>query len=306
MLAFGFFLARAGKLDEKGKSLVSLLTIRIALPCNIFRTMLVQYGRDALLGSMRYVLAALLVMFAGYALAYGLSFLLRVPATRRGVFLNLSALSNTVFVGFPVVRAMLGEEGVAAAVMFYMANTAVFWTVGNLLMQGDARAIAAGKGVEARRMKPTELAKHLFSPSFTTLMVSILLMAAGFTPPRFLADACQYMGSMVTPLSMVFVGAMLYEAYKRGIKWERGLAGVLTSRFVFGPLLAVAFTALIGMTGVPRRAFFLEGGMASMAQISIVAHGLGADGEYGAMGGALTTVGMLAVLPVYALVLNYL
>ena len=203
MIGLGFFLARKGFLDASGNRLLSNLVVRVALPGTMISNLFGKFDRAALLGSGTALLVPLLGMSINFPISLLLSRLLRIPKNRRGVFFTLITFSNTVFIGFPVTRALLGEDGIGYALLYYLVNTCLFWSVGAYFIQRD--------GNDAK-LSIRENLKRLINLPLITLAVSIALILAGVTPPQFIMDAAQYIGSMVTPLSMLFIGAMLSDS----------------------------------------------------------------------------------------------
>jgi len=297
MIGLGFLLSRKGLLDASGNRLLSNLVVRVALPGTIINNLFTKFDRATLLGSGTALLVPLLGMGINFPISLLLSRLLRIPKNRRGVFFALITFSNTVFIGFPVTRALLGEDGISCALLYYLVNTCLFWSIGAHLIQRD--------GNEAKLSMADNL-KRMINLPLVTLVLSIALILAGLRLPKFIMDGAQYIGSMVTPLSMLFIGAMLSESLKKRLRWMRGYGAVLAVRFLLSPLIAVLLSGWIGLEPLFRQAFFLQAGMPAMTQIAIVAHAYGADGEYASGGTALTTFFLLPFIPLYALALTYL
>jgi predicted permease len=302
MIGIGVFLSWRGKLGEPEKRFLSLLVVRVALPATILRSMVTQFDRAALAGSILPLLAALLAVGLCVPLALVLIRVLRIPKSRTGVFVGLIAFSNTVFIGFPIARAMLGEASIPRATLYYLANTVLFWTLGTALIRKDGQTTETPAGSDKR----TDGLKNLLNPPLVTLFLSILLVLLDIRLPAFLLDTAEYVGGLVTPLSMLFIGSMLWDVFRRGVHWERGFSGVLATRFFLSPLLAMGLCALFGFDAPVRQSFLLQSGMSAMTQVAITAHAYHADSEYASLGVALTTCCLLLVLPVYGLLLPLL
>lgn len=297
MIGLGFFLSRKGFLDASGNRLLSNLVVRVALPGTIISNLFTKFDRATLLGSGTALLVPLIGMSINFPISLLLSRLLKIPKNRQGVFFALTTFSNTVFIGFPVTRALLGDDGISCALLYYLVNTCLFWSIGASLIQRD--------GNDAK-LSVRENLKRLFNLPLVTLALCIAMILVGLTPPMFIMDAAQYIGSMVTPLSMIFIGAMLSDVLKKGLRWMPGYGAVLAVRFLLSPLIAVIISGYLGLDPLFRQAFFLQAGMPTMTQIAIVAHAYGADGEYASGGTALTTFFLLPFIPLYALALTYL
>ncbi|MDR1262883.1 MAG: AEC family transporter [Oscillospiraceae bacterium] len=301
LMGVGCFFAWKGYLAEEGNRLLSALVVRAALPGTILSTMLTTFTRGELLGSAYLLIVPVSNMLIWAFAARWFAKLIRVPEKRQGVFTALCAFSNTVFIGFPVVRAVIGEIGIPYATAYYLANTTMFWVVGVGEIQRDGTnqpTIAAGFG----QVVVTTL-KRLVSPPFVTLMISIILVLIGATLPAPIMNAASSIGGLVTPLSMIFIGSMLFNALRGGFKWERGFGALLLVRYMLAPTLTLASCLLLGVRGLPAQVFVLQTGMATMTQVAIIAHGYGADGEYASLGVAVSTISLMIALPLIALAL---
>ncbi|MDR0396851.1 MAG: AEC family transporter [Oscillospiraceae bacterium] len=300
LMGLGFLFAWKGYLTSDGDGLLSALVVRAALPGSILATMLNTFTRARLADAAALLLVPIPNMLLWILAARPLARLFRVPEKRRGVFAALLAFSNTVFIGFPVVRAVIGEIGIPYATVYYLANTVVFWVFGSGLIQRDADASAAPS------FNISAALKRLAIPPFITLIISIVLVVLGVSLPAPVMDAAQSVGGLVTPLSMVFIGSMLYRVTRSGLKWERGFGAVIAARYIAAPALTVLTGLALGVSGLPAQVFALQSGMASMTQIAIIAHDYGADSEYASLGIAISTLSLMAALPLFALILPLL
>ena len=298
MMSVGFFFSHKSWLTEEGNRLLSSLVIRVAMPGMIIANILTSYTRDNLLSQLAMTLAPILMYIIGMPLSLLLARLVKVPENRRGVFTCLVSLSNSVFIGFPVTRAVLGEIAIPYATLYYLANTLAFWLIGALLIRRDADIrLNAGKS----RVSFGASLKRMLSAPLVTLIVSFALVLLGVRLPDFVMSTASTLGNMVTPLSMIFIGSMLHGVSRGGIRWERSYGPLLAARFLLAPAVMLLSCVIMGTVGLARQTYFLQSGMSSMTQVAIIAHSYGADSEYTSLGVALTTLALLVLLPLYAL-----
>jgi predicted permease len=283
------------QLQGEGNRLLSAIVIRVAMPGVILSNIMTAYTRENLAAQLSLIAAPALSIAAGIPIALLLARLLHVPENRRGVFATMTAFSNSVFIGFPVTRAVLGESAIPYATLYYLANTTLFWTIGAPLIRRDA---------DKRPVSAAAALKRLINAPLATLFASFILVLLGVRLPDFVLSAAETIGDTVTPLSMMFIGSMLYGVTRAGIRWEKGFGALLGMRFLAAPLIMLAVCAPLGVTGLTLQAYFLQAGMSAMTQVAIISHGFGADSEYASLGVALTTVALMLALPVYALFMS--
>ena len=296
MIGIGFFFAYKQWLSEDGNRLLSSLVVKVGMPGVIISNIMTAYTRSNLLPQLSLLAAPVLAYVIGIPAALWLARAFKIREGRRGVFVCLAAFSNSVFIGFPVTRAVLGESAIPFATLYYLANTVAFWTVGSPLIRRDA---------DSSPSSFADTLKRVFNAPLTTLFASLALVLLGVKLPDFLTSAAGTVGNLVTPLSMIFIGSMLHRVWKAGVKWEHGFAPLLGARFLLAPAIMLACCVAAGVDGLTRQSYFLQAGMSSMTQVAIVAHSYGADGEYASLGVALTTLALMVMLPVFALIMQY-
>lgn len=78
-------------------------------------------------------------MLVLFILSFVVARLIHVNPTHKGLFQSLLFNSNTVTVGLPVNMALFGKESLPYVLVYYMANTIVFWTLGVYMIESDTK-----------------------------------------------------------------------------------------------------------------------------------------------------------------------
>lgn len=292
MAGTGILLYRIGWLDDKNLPLISRLVVMVGLPATIVNTMFTQYTRDELIANAPGILAVLLCVIAMAALGLGLAKLMKLERRRIGSFVAMFSFANSVFIGLPVSKALFGDVAAPLALTYYFSNTSMFWAIGHTLMRrfGDG---------EAELPKKRSLWSAIPLP-LATLVACGLLLLVRFKPPKFFMSACGYVGSIVTPLSLIYTGAIIMRMIRNGhVRWQKGYLAVCLGRFVICPALLLLASAPFGLPDLMQRVLFMQATMPVMSQTVIVAGTTGSDNEYAAGGMALTTALSLLFIPLY-------
>lgn len=288
MIALGMILTQIGLFKAEHTQLLSRLVVQVALPGMIVSNLFGQFTRESLLASAAGIAAPFLSIALTGAVAWLLARLIRLDVKRRGAFLCMFTFSNSVFIGLPVSLALFGEAAVPYTLLYYIANTVLFWSAGHALLRKDG---AAGGAFNWKKLVPFPLA---------VFFACAMLLLLGLRLPAFVLDAAKYVGSLVTPLSLFFTGILLMDMRKsRRLRWQRGYALVLLGRFLVGPALFLLFSALFPMPDLMRGALLIQSAMPVMSQTPIVAENCGADAGYAAGGVAVTTACSLLFIPLY-------
>ncbi|MDL2205660.1 AEC family transporter [Eubacteriales bacterium OttesenSCG-928-N13] len=298
MIGLGMLLSHIGWIKREHTALLSKLVTRVALPAMIIHKLFTQYTRESLIESAPGILAPFVSLLLTLGVAILISRIARIPKGRRGVFCCMFMFSNSVFIGLPVSVALFGEGVAPYTLLYYIANTVLFWSVGHAMMAADG-------GSKFSLKQPGALKKLLPLP-LITFIGCCLLVLLGLRMPTFILDAAGYVGDLVTPLSMIYTGILLLDMFKSGrFRWHKGYALILGGRFLVAPLLLLLTSLFIPMPALMRNALLIQAAMPVMSQTPIVAGECGSDAEYAAGGIALTTLCSLIFIPAYMALIQY-
>ncbi len=296
MIGLGMLLIQLGWLKDEHAELLSRLVVSVGLPALIVHNLFTQFTREQLLSSAAGILIPFLSIAVTGLAALAAARVFGIPKARRGVFFCMMTFSNSVFIGVPVSLALFGEKAMPYALLYYIANTSLFWSWGYARMRKDAGQ--TGK---------LDL-KKLFPLPLTAFLVCIVLVLLGVRLPTFILDAAKYVGNLVTPLSMIFTGIVLVRMLKGGkIRWQKGYSLVLIGRFLIAPGLLI-LTARLFPTApqLMQNVLLIQAAMPVMSQTPIVAKATGGDEEYAAGGVALTALGSMIAIPALMALVQYL
>ena len=329
MIALGMGLTKIGWIDKTVSPFISRFVIRVALPATIISNIFGKFTAESLADMAVSLIVPFLGLLVSIGAGIGISRALKIGERRRGVFAVMFTLSNSVFVGLPVCRALFGEVAVPYTLMYYIANTTVFWTIGYALMRRDG---GQTKEVRSYRMIPAYLkSRDKSDPRFlpaknaltiiqrtvpiplVALLISAALVLMGVTLPEFLMSAASYVGNTVTPISLVYIGCLLTRMIQsRSFRWEKGYLAILIGKFFVTPFLTIALIRLFSLNASMAEilnptmagAFVMQAAMPVMTQTAIVEGGVNGDEEYAAGATALTTALCLIFIPFYMFVIT--
>lgn len=293
MAAVGYVCGMAGWVKREHKEFIVKLIINVCVPLMCFNNFFTSISLSMLQDAGTLFLIAILGMCCTVLLAFLLAKLLRVEQARFGGFVVMCALSNSLFVGLPMCLELFGPAATPYVMIYYIVNTTFFWTAGRFILSYGAKAAApfSFKGA----------IKGVFNPPFVSLILSALLLLLGFKPPELLLSFSKYMSNLVTPLSLLYVGFVIYEKGLKRLRLDLPMAGVLAMRFAVAPLITFGFCAAFGIIGIQRGVFTLEAAMPVMIQSVVVASSVGADEAYQATGLTLTTLACFVAVPLLML-----
>lgn len=296
MIGLGFFLAKRRWFEGSSSALISRLVVNVALPAYMISNLMGGYDRAKLLSMLPGLPVPFLVMIVSYIAAMGLARLIRVQKDRRGAFQSMFALSNSVFIGLPVNILLFGDASLPYALLYYIANTTTFWTIG-------VYGIAVDGSIRKNGLRPSLVSlsglRRILSPPLVGFFAAVVMIMLGIRLPKSIMDTCRYLGGMTTPLSMLFIGIVIARVQCKAIRFEMDFLAILAGRFLVTPALMFFFVRSLDFPLLMKQVFLMQAAMPAMTQNPILAEAYGADAEYTAIGTSLTTVLSMLSIPIY-------
>lgn len=179
-----------------------------------------------------------------------------------GCLILTAGLGNTSFIGFPVIEALYGPEGLKTAILIDQPGSFfILSTVGIAVAAAFSRGTADAKAI----------AKKIFTfPPFFTFVLAILLNLLNLQFTDDLKDVFQRLGSTVTPLALISVGLQL-RIERRSKHWRFLVLG-LTYQLILAPfLIYTLYYGMFGLRGEMIQITIIEAAMAPMITACIVA-----------------------------------
>ena len=297
MVGVGWLFGKLGYIRREHKSLMIKLIINAGMPALVVNNVFGNLDLSALDRPLLLFLLPVLSMLITLGLGFLLALILKPDRKRRGGFITMCAFSNSIFVGLPMNTGLFGDRAVPYVMCFYIVNTTLFWTVGNYLIS------RSGDGAEHQKGFFKNL-KKLVSPPLIALAISLPLLALGVKMPQPIVRLAGYMGNIVTPIALFYIGYALYEYGLKSMRPGKHMLGVMFVRFICAPLVMAGLCLAFGFGGMPSGVLVVESAMPVMTQAVVVAAAHDADESFVAGGRSLTTLGCFVLVPLLMLLLK--
>jgi predicted permease len=197
------------------------------------------------LGQMALFSALLLV--AMYLVSQSVALALRLPEDARGTFSIAAIFMNAGNYGLPVALFAFGQDGLSKAVVFFVIQAVLGWTVGVYLA---SRAQASPfQSVRAVLMVPTTYAA----------IAGFLAGAFALSLPQALLRASEVLGNAAIPAMLVVLGIQV--ASSRAFTDLRAIGGSVALRLVVSAFIAYGLVRLLGLNGLTGDVLIVVAGM---------------------------------------------
>ena len=299
IIVLGYILQVRGWFAESFGPNLSRLIMNVALPVSIFVSVMKYLTLDKLIslsGGLLYTFAAFIL---GYIVAYVAVIIFKVRPGRRGTMINTFVNANTIFIGLPLNVALFGDQALPYFLIYYISNTISTWTLGVYLMTSDSKS-GHSKGAtkfDWKKLLPAPLVGFLVALVFLILRIPI---------PDFATNTLTYIGNIVTPLSLIYIGIVLAKAGLNTITFDKDTIVTLIGRFVLGPLVMFVILALTakGMPSAEFKTFVVQSAAPALAVLPILASQGDGDVEFSTNVVTLSTVLFVVVIPIVMIFLG--
>ena len=300
VVLIGVIAAWAKVITVTAKDMLSKVIFNISLPLMLFTNFLKLEATPKLLANSFIVLSVsgfviLFMLFAGWVMTR----IFKIRGREAAVFKAHSMFGNTIFLGFPLITALYGVEGLLYASMFQLVSNLIMWTVGVVVL-------THGDGKSWRKS-----IVRVLNPNTVATLSGLLFFILSIKLPPLLVKPLTELGSANTWLSMLYIGAMLVLADVGGLLGRKSLYIISINRLIVVPaILIFLFAAISWLTGLSAdkmvaSVIILEASMPCMASVVIMAKELGAD-DHQAVGNVfVSTIISILTLPVVLMAINW-
>ncbi len=194
----GFICGRTGMIDEHARIKFNKLVLYICAPSLILSSALgsqLSYSTSDIFLLMLYATLYLAVLMV---LAILVVFLLRVKGKERGIFLFCCVFGNVMFMGFPVIASLYGDDAVFLLSVTCVPFNFLLYSLGIYLITGNQEGTAK-----------INWKAILTNPALPATLLAFVFFLLQFRLPAAIEDALSYLGNMVIPLAMMLIGVSL-------------------------------------------------------------------------------------------------
>jgi predicted permease len=298
-VVIGAIAARVKVLTHDSKDMLSKVIFNISLPLMLFTNFLKLDATPRLLANSFIVLSVsafviLFMLLAGWIMTR----IFRIKGREAAVFKVHSMFGNTIFLGFPLISALYGGEGLLYASMFQLVSNIIMWTVGVVVLtHGDGRSWK--KSIT-----------KVLNPNTVATLSGLFFFIFSIKLPALLIKPLSELGSANTWLSMLYIGAMLVLADVGGLLGKKSLYIISLSRLIIVPsILIFFFAAYASISGFSQdklvsSVIILEASMPCMASVVIMAREFGADDHLAVGNVFVSTIISILTLPAVLMAIN--
>ena len=286
MMLIGAWMKKKGVIDGNGKRCLSDLCINIVIPCNIFRSCLIDYEPGIFKTCGLLLLSA--VLLQGLCLVLNTFLFNRYPDTQKKVLQYCTIVPMSGFLGNPIAEGLYDRIGVLYTSIFLIPMRIIMWSVGTTYF-------VAGAKMDRKKV----LKNVLTHPCLVAIYLGLICMVTQVQLPKVLTETVRYIGSCNSALTMFIVGTILADVKLSEIL-NRDTLKFSVLRLALLPAAAFGLGRLLGLDTVSLGVSVLMTGMPAGATAAIFAARYDSDAPFATKCVVSTTLLSMLTLPLWS------
>lgn len=289
LIGCGFVAVKTGVLKQEGKQTLSNLLLYLVVPAMIVHSYMMEFSEEILHNLLAAFGMSVLAILIGTAITLLLT--ARRKDRRAPIFRFACVFSNAAYMGFPLISALFGAEGLLYASAYVTVFNILLWTMGYGMVSGSSN--------------PKEVARSLLhTPVLYAMVVGLAVYLLQIPVSNLIAQPIDLLSGMNTPLSMLITGMLIAAGDLKSIVCDRHIWKLAALRMVLIPAVCVAVFALLGFHGMSAQVVLLLECCPAAAITSVFAVQFGHEERFAAGSVVLTTLLSIVTLPLCALILT--
>ena len=262
-LVIGLGLQHVAAFPKNGHLTLNQFVIYVALPALAFY----YIPKVSVSVDLLYPLGVAWISFVlSFVFFYIIGKKLGWPNRLIGCLIITAGLGNTSFVGFPIIEALYGEEGLKTAIIVDQPGTFV--------VMATFGVITAGIFSKGSPTAKEILYKIVLFPPFIAFFIAAIMNIMRFDFIAIFQSVFQKLGSTVTPVALVAVGLQL-KIDRDSQHWKFLRLGLLFKLFITPAFFFIFYRLVFGGKGLVVDASIIESAMAPMITGAILASNYG-------------------------------
>jgi malate permease and related proteins len=296
----GAVAAKSGIITNESKDMLSKVIFNISLPLMLFTNFLKLDATPRLLANSIevFVISGIIILFL-LLIGWLTTRVFKIKGREAAVFKAHSMFGNTIYLGFPLINALYGAEGLLYASMYQLISNSIMWTVGVIIL-------TYGSGSSWKKS-----ILRVINPSTIAIVLGFIFFLFTIRLPKIIVTPLAELGSANTWLCMLYIGAMLMFSDIKGLLRKKSIYILSFNRLIFVPAILIAlFAAVASLIGLsPEKlvtsVVILQASMPCMTTIVIMSKELGADDHLAVGNVFVSTLISIATLPLVLMAVNH-
>lgn len=195
----GIFLNKSGFIAKNVEDNISKFVINIAVPCAILSSFINSDIRIPVAEFFWLISSVVISFFLLSILGKFSSGIICKKKSERGVWEYMMLFSNNIYIGFPVINTLLGNEGLIYAILICIPCNFLIFSYGIYLARVGSKLNFSWK--------------KIINTCTIASILSVLLLYFPVEIPVIAEDLIAVCGKLSTPLALILLGMIISEEF---------------------------------------------------------------------------------------------
>lgn len=232
VIGVGYILFKLNILDVDFNKKLTTLLLSVTTPALIVSSVLTTTDYLPIKDILFVFLVGIIIYIALPIIGFIIVKIMRIPMPQQGLYIFMTVFSNIGFMGFPVMKAIFGNDAVFYTAIFNMLFNLFVFTVGTIIM-----GYGTGKKTQMKL-------KNLLSPGVIASLLALLIYMTRLQFPDVLSSTVIMIGDITTPIAMLIIGSTLANIPIKEVFGELRLYPYTLIKQVILPILAYPILSL--------------------------------------------------------------
>ena len=294
LIALGYYAAKVKLIDQNTTKKISAIVIQLAQPFMLFGALTnVEYSPAGLKTGLLTILIGLCSHLIMAVIAFFVAKYRRDPDERKITEFSLIYV-NSGFLGFPVLKALLGDIGLFWCSFYVVTFNLAAWSYGILIL--------------ARGRKDVKINwwKLILNYGSTPCLVGLLFYVLQIRLPAPITTVVKYMDGICTPLVLLVIGANLARIPFKKLFSDRGVYLFSFLRLLVFPTIICLIYHLCGMADDRVMFFTIMACLPTAAIAGMLAEMYNVRPDLAALNVSVSTLFSMFTIPIVVLIANFI
>lgn len=204
LILLGFLAVKLGRWQKTVTDSLTKFTFYIAFPIMLFQIMS-HFSEQSEID-----IKLLLVFFGGSFIVFAIGCLIaskifKLNGSQSTLFAMGGIYTNTVFVGIPIIKMLLGDQAIPIVAIIVIFNALILWTLATVSIEFVQMGKLSGHSF-IKALK--NVSKN---PIIIGIFTGIVVNYIGLPIPNFINQSTKMVSDMTAPLSLIVLGMGLAE-----------------------------------------------------------------------------------------------
>jgi malate permease and related proteins len=291
LIVIGAFVKRLKVVTDDVIREVGSLVLNVTLPAFLITSMNMEFSPSVLKSSAIFIVISLSVYVFGILMVKPATWLLKVDGKAMDVYEYIILFSNFGYMGYPVIDLIYGSQGVFYAAIYNLPFSFLVWTHGVHVLKRHTDSA----GVNSKKF-------HI-NASLVAIVTGFILFLLSVELPAPIFDALTLVGSMTTPLSMMFIGFILADSDFKQLTMDWKVYAFSILRLLIMPICVYLVLMTMGFEGLLLGVPVVISAMPAAANSAVIAAQYGSDYQLASRAIFISTLLSIATIPLFVALL---